>query len=216
MKNLLYKELKLSINKFFFIIPFLTGALFLIPQWVFFLALMYFFFISVPNIYSAYNSQNDIGFSIMMPVKKRDIVKSKILSFITLELLHFIAGAIYAVINISVFKKDNFMMDLNLAFFGLAFIMYALFNLIFFPLYFRTAYNYGLPTIIASVVSLLFAFGIEMLVIFNRTAAGYLEGKSPEMRTFQLLLLITGIILFVVSNIVAYKISAKKFETIDL
>ena len=44
MKNLLYKEFRLAINPLFYLIL-LCGALLLIPKWIFFLALMYFFFI---------------------------------------------------------------------------------------------------------------------------------------------------------------------------
>ena len=70
--RLLYKDLRLSIHPFFFILPVLTGALLLIPHWPYFIALMYFFWISVPNIYSTYNSQNDRTFCMLMPIKKND------------------------------------------------------------------------------------------------------------------------------------------------
>lgn len=216
MTNLLYKEFKLSINTFFFIAPVLFGALFLIPQWPFFIALMYFFFISVPNIYVTYNSQNDNGFSLMMPVKKSEIVKAKMLSFISLEMLHLIAGAVFAVIHIYLYKTDNFTLDLNSAFFGIAFMMFALFNSIFFPLYFRTAYNYGIPTIAATVISILFVTGIELLVLFNSTFAHYLEGKSSEMRILQLFILLAGIIIFGAVNLFTYWKSANLIDKIDL
>jgi len=216
MKKLLYKEFQLSIHKFYFIIPFLTGALFLIPQWVFLLALMYFFFISIPNIYSSYNSQNDNGFTIMMPVRKRDIVKAKILSVIILELLHIIVGAFYAFLNVTLYKSGNFMLDLNPAFFGIAFIMFAIFNILFFPLYYKTAYNFGIPTILATAAAIVFAAAVELLVIFNAGFANYLEGGSPQMQSLQLVILLAGMIVFALSNFAAYRLSARRFENIDL
>jgi len=196
--------------------PVLFGALFLIPHWPFFIALMYFFFISVPNIYGTYNSQNDNGFSLMMPVKKSEIVKAKMLSFITLEMIHMAAGAVFAVISVSLYETPNFLLDPNLAFFGVAFIMFALFNSIFFPLYFRTAYNYGIPTIAATVVSMLFAAGIELLVVFNTTFDYYLEGKNSETRILQLVILLAGILLFTAINFITYRRSALLIEKIDL
>ncbi|MBI9106166.1 MAG: ABC-2 transporter permease [Spirochaetales bacterium] len=217
MRSLIYKDFKLSINWFFFIImPFLTGALFLIPQWPFFIALMYFFFITVPNVFATYNSQNDFGFAIMMPVSKNDIVKGKISSFIIIELIHLLTGAIFAFIHVKLYGIDNFMLDLNFAFFGIAFMMFALFNIVFFPIYFKSAYKYGIPTIAANVAAILFAAAVELLVLFNPVFRNFLEGRSPEMKVLQIIILIAGIGIFALFNFIAYKMSAKRFENIDL
>jgi ABC-2 type transport system permease protein len=217
MVSLLYKDFKLSINWFYFIaMPILTGALFLIPQWLFFIALMYFFFISVPNIFGAFNSQNDFGFAIIMPVSKDEIVKGKILSLIIIELLHLLIGAIFAFIHLKIYGIDNFMLDLNFAFFGISFMMFAIFNIVFFPLYFKSAYNFGIPTIAANVAAILFAAVVELLVFFNPNFNYFLEGKSPEMKRLQIFILIGGILIFALFNHITYRISAKRFEKIDL
>ncbi len=217
MNNLIYKDFRLSINSFFIIfMPILTGLLFLIPQWVFFLALMYFFFISVPNIFGTFNAQNDFGFSIMMPVSKNEIVKARIISLVIIEMLHIILGGFFAFVHVMIYNNTNFMLDLNLAFFGLALLMFALFNLAFFPLYFRTAYNYGIPTIIGNLVAILFAAAIEFLVLFNDRIAELLEGNTPEMKMIQLGILLAGIALFPILNFITYKLSAARFEQIDL
>ena len=216
MQKLLYKEFNLSIHKFYFVIPFLTGILFLIPQWPFFIALMYFFFISVPNILSSYNSQNDYAFTIMMPVGKSDIVKSKILAFMTLEMLHLIAGVLFALLHNMLYNIDNFMMELNVAFFGIAFTMFGLFNILMFPMYFKTAYNFGLPTIISCTIVAVYIFGIEMLVILNEKAAYYLEGTSPESRITQYAVLVAGILIFLLLSYISAVISAKRFEKINI
>ena len=217
MRNLLYKELTLSINKFFFIVPLLTGALFLIPQWVFFIALMYFFFISVPNILGTYNTQNDNTFSIMMPVRKSDIVNAKISAFVILELIHLATGAFYAYLNHVLYNNtENFLMDLTPAFFGIAFIMFGLFNLVLFPLYFKTAYAYGFPTIVACSAAILFAAAVEFLLLINEKLSYYLEGGSSESRMVQLIVLLAGIIIFVLLNIITSRASSKRFEKVNL
>jgi hypothetical protein len=217
MSSLVYKDFKLSINWFFFLImPLLTGALFLIPQWPFFIALMYFFFISVTTIFSTYNSQNDFGFAIMMPVSKNDIVKGKISSFIIIELIHLLTGVIFACIHVKLYGIDNFMLDLNFAFFGIAFIMFSLFNIVFFPIYFKSAYKYGIPTIAGNVIVILFIAAVELFALFNPVFRNYLEGNSSEMKMLQILILIGGIAIFVIFNFAAYKMSAKRFENLDL
>lgn len=212
MKNLLYKEFRLAIHPLFYLIL-LCGALLLIPKWIFFLALMYFFFIALPNIFSMGKSDNDIVFSVMLPVRKRDVVKSRILSIVIIELAQLLVAAICAVLNRALYHTENYLLDPNFAFFGFAFIMYAVFNIVFFPMFYKTAYKIGAPTIFANVAAILFATGVEFGVLYI-PALRALDGMGHIGA--QLWVLALGIVLFVLLNIVAYKISARRFERIDL
>ncbi|MDQ8735581.1 hypothetical protein [Paenibacillus sp. LHD-38] len=87
MYNLLMKELKLGVSPFFYIMPFLTGALMLIPGWLYFLVLLYFCFITIPNMFAGYKTQNDLIFTTMLPVTKKDIVKAMVSVIVILELM---------------------------------------------------------------------------------------------------------------------------------
>ncbi len=216
MKNLIYKEFKLSIHKSFYLLIPLLSILILIPNWLYFIALMYFFFISVPNIFAAYNTQKDIQFTACMPVKKSDIVKSKIAAISILELIHLFTALIFGLININLIKHDNFFLNIGLSFFGLALIMFGIFNLIFFIMYFKTAYKYGIPLIVAILTTLIFATIIEFSVILNPVINNFLEGKSNSMVIFQLGILLFGILFFICSNIITFKISKRRFELVEL
>ncbi|MDA3809864.1 MAG: ABC-2 transporter permease [Spirochaetaceae bacterium] len=214
MLNLLYKELNLSIHKFFiFIFPVITGLLFLIPQWPYLIALMYFIFVSITNIFGGYNAQKDYEFSIMMPVRKSDIVKAKIAAMIILEIIHIFTGVVFALLHNSLFGSENFFLDLNPAFFGLGFIMFALFNISFFPMYFKTAYRYGLPTIIGVIVTVLFFTALELLVMFNRSASTLVEGSGMASQSA---LLFAGVAVYALLNLISVKISVRNFEQVDL
>ncbi len=214
MKQLMYKEFKLSIHKFFFIVPILTGALLLIPQWVFLVAMMYFFWISIPNIYSTYNAQNDLTFCMLMPIKKEDYVKSKIYSVMFLEGLSILFGVVFAILNHLFYGTPNFVLDLNAAFFGVVFIMYGIFNLVFFPEYFKTGYRFGKATIYGNVVAILFALLVEVLVATVPTIQVWME--SSNYLWFQIVFLFLGMVLFGVANLIAFIQSKKRFESIDL
>ncbi len=217
MNSLVYKDFKLSINWFFYIMmPVIMGALFLIPQWPYLIVFMYFFFISIPNIFSTFNAQNDFGFAVMMPVSKKEIVKGKILTFLIIELLHLLAGAVFAILHVKLYGFDNFMLDPDIALFGTAFIMYAIFNIIFFPVYFKSAYRFGVPTIAATAAAVLFAVIVETFGLISPVFRNCLEGQSPEMRKLQLAILVFGVTIFFIFGFITYKISAKRFENIDL
>ena len=212
MKNLLYKEFRLAIHPLFYIVP-LFGALVLIPEWIYFLALMYFFFITLPNIFSMGKAQNDIGFSAMLPVLRSDIVKARVVSIILLELLQILVTAMFAAVNMVIYPKGNSLLDANITYIGCAFVMYAVFNIIFFPMFYKTAYKIGLPVIAGIAAIILFSAAVELFVLLV-PAAGVLDGT--ENIAAQLPVLAGGIIIFVLFNLAAFRISAKRFNRIDL
>ncbi len=215
MKNLLYKEFRLAIHPLFYPLLLLFGALLLIPQWVFFIALMYLFFIIVPNVFTMGKAQNDMVFSVMLPVRKRDVVKARVVSIVLLELLQVLIAAFFAGLHVVLFSSlDNFLLDPNFAFFGFALVMYAVFNVVFFPMFYRTAYKIGIPTVIASVAAILFAAGVEFALLFVPALRGLFDGMGNIGA--QIGALAGSIGLSVLINIAAYRISARRFERIDL
>lgn len=217
MKNLLYKEFRLSISPYAFGLPLLTGALMLIPGWLYFLVFMYFGFITVPNLLAGFKTQNDMAFSVMLPVSKRDIVKSRIISFVLLELLHIVVAAVFAIINSRIYSSWTFFfLDPNVAFFGLVLIMLALFNVILFPMYYKTGYKYGIPLILSSIVMIGYAAGVELLTIYNPTVHLYLKGAKSGNMLLQYGILGGGIAIFIITAIVAYYLSIKRFESVDI
>lgn len=210
MKNLVYKELTLSIHKFFYLLPVLLACLLMIPQWIYLIVFMYFFWISVPQIYSAYLAQQDYDFTTVLPVKKGDIALSKGYSLIILELIHIFLAVIVGVIHNLVYGSFNFFLDVSPAFFGYAFIMFALFNIIFLPLYFRTAYYFGKPLIYGIIAATIFGVGLELLALLVPWASKILD--NPDM-LYQLGMLLFGIVVFGGLNWVALQRSVKNYES---
>ena len=94
--------------------------------------------------------------------------------------------------------------------------MFGLFNLVLFLLYFKTAYNFGVPVIMANITALLYVSAVEFIFILNNTASKLFEGNSAQTRLIQPIVLIGGIILFTLLNMLAYLLSYRRFEKIDL
>jgi ABC-2 type transport system permease protein len=214
MNNLLYKEFRLSIHPFYYILPVFTGALMLIPQWIFFLVPLYFCFISASNLFSTYKSNNDLNFSAMLPIPKRDIVKARIISILILELMHIAWAAAFALLNRTIYHTANFSLDLNPAFFGLIFIMFSLFNLILFPLFYQTGQKFGFPVILATTAAILFAAAAELLAVFSDPFRRLME--TPGRNGFQLASLTAGMLLFALGAAAAIRLSINRFEKVDI
>lgn len=212
MKNLLYKEITFSISKFFFVVPIIMSLLFFIPNWLFSIVVMYFFWVSVPQIITGYSAQLDYKFLSILPVTKKDIVSSKIIAFILIELAHILLAVVFGVIHNLVYGSDNLFMEINPAYFGAMFIMLALFNIVLFPPYFKTAYKFGKPLIFASIVSCLFAGLFEV----GAAAIPFMQSflKSDNV-LIQLVVLFIGIVLFFGLNIITINQSQSNFEKIN-
>ena len=215
MNNLLYKELRLVIHPLFYLTV-LFGALILIPNWVYFVALMYVLFVAFPNIFMNVKAQNDTGFSVLMPVRKRDVVKARVLSMSILEIAQVLVAAIFVAIGVSINPKGNFLIDANLAFLGCGLVMYGLFNFIFFPMFYKTCHKIGIPLLVALCVVFVFASIIEVLVVMVPAVAKVLDGVNSSALVSQIPVLAAGIALFVALTWLSYRRAAKNFEEIDL
>ncbi|MFT4143613.1 MAG: ABC-2 transporter permease [Mobilitalea sp.] len=217
MYNLLMKDLKLGVNPFFYFMPFLTGALMLIPGWLYFFVFLYFCFITIPNMFGGYKTQNDLIFSIMMPVTKKDIVKSKIAVVVILELLHIVTAVIYGVIHIHIYPNFKyFFFGPSIGFFGLCFVMLAIFNLIFISLYYKTSYKYGVPTVAGIIGAMLFGTAAEWVGIKNSMVFDLFKGTGVDNFAIQFTILITGIVIFAIFTIIAYNIAIKRFKKVEI
>jgi len=217
MYNLLMKEIKLSVSPFFYVLPFLTGALMLIPGWLYFLVILYFCFITVPNMLGGYKSQNDFMFTSMMPVTKTDIVKAKVVFIVILELLHIVIAIIYGLISVRLYPNlTYYFFSPTFGFWGLCFVMLAIFNLILIPMYFKTAYKYGAATIVSTAAALLFAGGAEWIGIQNAYVSDLFKGAGADNIAVQLLILTAGIAIFAICTIIAYHMANTRFRKVEV
>ena len=212
MKSLLYKEFRLGITPLFYL-SLLFCVLLLIPQWVFLLVPMYFLFTVVPNIFTIAKAQNDIVFSAMMPVRRSDIVKARITSIVILELAQILFMALFSAVHLMLYSTPNFLMDTNATYIGCVFLMYGIFNIVFFPMFYKTAYKVGVPIIVGVAATVVFSILAEFIIL-----------AVPPLRVLggrdhigaQLAVMAGGIVLFGLLNLAAYRMSTKRFERIGL
>ena len=215
MKNLLYKEFRLVISPLFFLTV-LFGALLLVPHWPYFVAMLYLYFFIVPNVFTNAKAINDTGFTMMLPIRKRDVVKARVISIATLELAQVVSAVPFAFLSMSFYPYGNILIDPNLAYLGCVFIMYGIFNAIFFPMFYKTAYKIGWPAAFAITASVIFASAVEVLVATVPTVNHALDGVSGDALIRQLPVLGVGILFFALLTALAYRRAATNFEKVDL
>jgi len=217
MYSLVMKDLKLGVNPIFFVLPFLTGALMLIPGWIYFLVILYFCWLTVPNMFAGYKTHNDLMFMSMMPVTKKDIVKARVSVIVLLELMHIVIAILFGMITIRLYPNlTYFFFSPSVGFWGLCFAMLAIYNITLISMYYKTAYKYGGAAFVSATAAMLFAGGAQWLGIQNSYVYDLFNGTGGDHVAAQTIILIAGIVLFVVFTLIAYQIAIRRFLKVEI
>ena len=153
MRNILLKECKLSASPLSFLFI-LFGLMFFLPGYP---VLCGVFFVTLGIFQSYQNAReaNDMVFSALLPISKRDVVKGKYLFTAAIELCGILLMAVAVVVRMTVLAdapvyRSNALMNANLFALGMAFVGFGLFNLIFVGGFFKTATNSRAPLLAIS------------------------------------------------------------------
>jgi ABC-2 type transport system permease protein len=211
------KDFKLAINPLFLVLPILTGALMLVPGWIYFVVLQYFFCISVPNIFGQFKVQNDLIFTTMMPITRKDIVRARVMVIVIMELLHIVIAMIFGLATIHLYPNMiYYFFAPHIGFWGLCFVTLAVFNIIFIPMYYKTAFKFGAALIASIAGALIFSGGAQWLGIQNSFVYDTFNGTGADNFGLQISILAIGIAIFIAFIIAAYHIAIKRFEKVDI
>ncbi|WP_409343623.1 ABC-2 transporter permease [Paenibacillus sp. MBLB4367] len=217
MVNLVMKDLKLGLNPLFFAFPLVIGALMLVPGWLYFLVPLYFCWITIPNTFAGFKTQNDLMFTAMMPVTKKDMVKARVTVIVILELLHVVIAMIYGMITIRLYPHlPYYFFAPHMGFWGLCFVMLAIFNMVFISMYYKTAYKYGGATTASITAAMLFAGVAQWLGIQNSFVSDTFNGTGAHNTALQISILIAGIVIFIAFTMIAYWIGVKRFLKVEI
>jgi hypothetical protein len=215
MKNLIFKELKLAVHPTCYLfLP--LAAMLLIPSYPYYVAFFYqtlgIFFIFLNG-----NATNDIFFTVLLPIRKRDAVKARFYTVILFELLQVIMSIPFAILRYRILPVENPAgMEANIAFFGLVLMMFGIFNATFLPMFYRTAFKPGAPYLVSCVAMMFFVGLAEALINIIPTWKVVLDTTKAAYFPQQSLVFVAGVILLALLTTVAYRRSIQYFEKLDL
>lgn len=217
MRNVMRKEMRLSasILSYLFIA---LGAMFLVPGYPI-LCGVFFVTLGIFQSFQTAREANDIVFSALLPIAKRDVVKGKFLFACFIELCGFFLMAIATVLRMTVMSdaavyRQNALMNANPFALGMALLVFGMFNLIFIGGFFRTAHKFAKPFVTYIVVAIL-AIGVG-------EAAHHFPGLEAvnafgfEHFSLQMVSFAAGTACYAVLTLISFRNSCKSFEKIDL
>ncbi len=216
MKNLFYKEMKLSANPltYWFII---FSAMTMIPRYPILVG-SFFICLGIFHTYQQIREYDDVTYTVMLPVKKRDIVTAKYLFVLFIELTAFILCTLLTIIRMKILGTavpyaTNQLMNANMAYLGYTMIVFAVFNSIFLAGFFKTTYKIGKPFFIFCVVSFII---IIMGEILHHIPDLESLNNPSNLSMPQVVIFAIGIVVFMLCTWLSYQKAVKDFECIDL
>ena len=213
MSDLFRKELRLAVHPSLFVFIFL-GALVLVPAYpygvVFFFAMLGIF----QSIMYARETR-DIYFTALLPVRKRDVVKAKLLLAAFAQLAQLLISIPFAFLRTLYMSEGNPAgIEANVAYYGFGLMIFGVFNLVFFTQFFKTAYKAGAAFLVALIPAVPGIFAMEAVVHFP--GMEWLDGVDGTSLLRQVPILLVGAVVYAAANVLAYRIAAKRFEQVDL
>ena len=216
MKKLFYKEMKLSANPLtYWFIAF--SAMTMIPSYPILVG-SFFICLGIFHTYQQIREYDDVTYTVMLPVKKRDIVTAKYLFVLFIELAAFILCTLLTIIRMKILGTavpyaTNQLMNANMAYLGYTMIVFAVFNSIFLAGFFKTTYKIGKPFFIFCVVSFIIIIMGE--IIHHIPDLESLNNPS-NLSIPQVVIFAIGIVVFMLCTWLSYQKAVKDFEGIDL
>ena len=215
MNNLLYKEFKLAMHPTALIFLSLS-AMMLIPNYPYYVT---FFYTSLGIFFMCLSGRenNDIFYTMTLPVRKKDIVKSRFLFVAIIQMAQVLTAIPFAYVRSLYDMPGNLVgINANTAFFGLSFVIMGLFNFVFFIKYYKDTNKVGAAFGWGSLVMAIFMIIAETSTHVVPFMKNYLDTNDPEFIQYKLMVLVVGILSYCLLTFAAYKKSVISFEALDL
>lgn len=216
MKKLFYKEMKLSANPLtYWFIAF--SAMTMIPSYPILVG-SFFICLGIFHTYQQIREYDDVTYTVMLPVKKRDIVTAKYLFVLFIEFTAFILCTLLTIIRMKILGTavpyaTNQLMNANMAYLGYTMIVFAVFNSIFLAGFFKTTYKIGKPFFIFCVVSFIIIIIGEILHHIPDLES---LNNPSNLSMPQVVIFAIGVVVFMLCTWLSYQKAVKDFEGIDL
>ena len=217
MRNIMRKELKLSSSPLAFLfIAF--GAMFMLPGYPI-LCGAFFVTMGLFQSFQTAREANDIVFSALLPIAKKDVVKGRFMFVCFIELCGLLLMLCSVIVRMTVLSgagpyTANALMNANFFALAGALLIFGLFNLIFVAGFYKTAYKIGKPFVIYIIATFLTILVFE--AVHHVPGLGAVNAFGTDHLGLQLISLAAGLLIYVLLTAAAYKKACRSFEKIDL
>ncbi|WP_242224804.1 ATP-binding cassette domain-containing protein [Bacillus cereus group sp. BfR-BA-01380] len=142
---------------------------------------------------------------------------ARVFVIVILELLHIVSAIIFGMFNIRLYPNQTYyLFASHMGFWGLCFVMLAIFNIIFISVYYYIAYKYSEATFASVTAAMVFAGVAQWIGIQNSFVFDIFNGSGADNMALQISILIAGIVIFISFTMIAYRIAYKRFLQVEI
>ena len=236
MKNLLYKELKLSIHPLCYVFIFGFGFMVLIPQYpvvigfIYTLASYTFIFIGV----NKGQSTNDLLYTVTLPIRKQEVIKARLLSISLMHLMTMLMLLILSPIKVQIDSQIiaeqiaagipeaevvadiGFGADCIFGIFSTALICFAIHDLIYFSMFYKHGKSVVAPTLVGILIFTVLLMGFSVFIpLAFPSLIQFFKISNQSTILYQVIIFIISLLFYLGMRLITYKVSYKELEQID-
>ena len=191
------------------------STMLLIPAYpyyvVFFYTCLGIFFVCMTG-----RENNDIPYTLALPVAKRDAVRARVLITVAIQMAQLVTAALVAVLRAKLGVGTNDVgMDANVALFGIALVLFGLFNHMFFIRYYKDPLKVGKAFVISSTLYFVYMIIVEVCVHVFPFFQNRLDTPDPLFLPEKLATLAFGFVLYALLTWDACRKAEASFEQLD-
>ena len=177
MTTILYKELKLAAHPTSIVFV-LLGCLVLVPAYPYSVIIMFGCMAPYLTFLNA-RETNDAWYTAMLPVTKKESVQGKCLLIIFFQLFQLLFSVPFAAArNVLHMANNPVGLDATVAWYGFALVIYGVFDLVFFPAFYKNGYKAGRSFVLAAIPMMTLMAAVE--IAGHIPAFAWLDSCQPE------------------------------------
>lgn len=215
MSRLLKKEFLLSMHP---ITPLmlLLSTMVLIPNYPY---TVMFFYMTLSVFFTCMmgRENHDVIYTMTLPVAKSSIVKARITFVVILELFQMLLIIPFSILRQSLNPMGNEAgIDANIVLLAEGFLLFGIFNLIFFGSYYKNVDKVGISFVKATVVFFILVAADVICTHAVPFVRDCLDTPDSQYLGYKLVTLAAGMAVYIILTILVCRISIKNFEKQDL
>lgn len=226
MKALLFKEFRLAMHPICYVFILVCPLLSLIPSYPLAVGFIYVL-TTYPILFLGANKgqqSNDLLFSTLLPVRKKDIVLARMITVITLHFVYaLLISALYPLIvlvqnaipitpggvSIPGIPLEGF-----ISIIGIGYIGFAIADIIFFPIYYKNGKSIVMSTLFTILGFIIYLGLFTIVLVYIPGCEWYIAFLCGPIWV-QLLFLAGALLLYFILHLLTYHISARRLEKVD-
>ena len=224
MKALLYKEFKLAMHPICYVFICTFPFMVLIPKYP--MAVGFIYLLSTyPILFLGANKgrqSNDLLFSTLLPVRKKDIVLARIITVLSMQLIYIlIMSALYplALFFLKLINKPDMNLGLSLngyvSILAIGIIGFGIADLVFFLNYYKNGRSILLPTLMTILGFVIYVLVFTVVIPYIPGCEWYKDILCDRGVGIQFAFLGGALVISFLLHLLTYKVSSRRLEKVD-